>query len=52
MENEEDEESKEIVEKSILKFIDVKCKEAASFFCSPKDFEIGNDTIMNNITFY
>lgn len=48
----EDEESKEMVEESILKFIDVKCKEAASFFCLSKDSAIGNDTIMNNITFY
>jgi hypothetical protein len=52
MDKEEDEESKEMVEESILKFIDVKCKEAASFFCLSKDSAVGNDTIMNNVTFY
>jgi hypothetical protein len=50
MENEE--ERKKIVENAILMFIDVKCKEAADFFCNPKDDAFANDTIMNNLTFY
>ena len=46
------EESKQFVEESILQFINIKCKEAAIFFCSPTDADGENDTIMNNTTFY
>jgi regulator of replication initiation timing len=44
--------SKQFVETSILQFINIKCKEAADFFCSPLDADGENDTIMNNTTFY
>ena len=50
MENEE--KRREIVTNAILMFIDSKCKEAADFFCSPRDEVVANDTIMNNVTFY
>ena len=46
------EERKKIVENAILMFIDVKCKEAADFFCNQKDDDFANDTIMNNVSFY
>ena len=44
--------SNSFVETSILDFINIKCKEAAVFFCSPLDADGENDTIMNNTTFY
>ena len=44
--------SNQFVEASILDFINIKCKEASIFFCSPLDADGENDTIMNNTTFY